>query len=178
MSLQWQYATGGQIYVSSPVVAANGDVYIGATDGKLYGLTSGGTLKSGFPFNVPSGAPIYGSPALSLDGATVYFGVFDNVSGNDENIVYAIRATDAGLVWESPLLGGPVSASPTIGQDGTVYIGAYDGNLYALDAGTGDIKTGYPYSTGAGSTIDSSVGLGADGTVYFGDFNGKVHAVR
>jgi outer membrane protein assembly factor BamB len=178
LTQSWKFSTGGQIYVSSPVVAPNGDIFIGATDGRLYGLTSAGLLKAGFPFSVPSGAPIYGSPALSQDGATVYFGVFDNVSGLDENKVYAITAATATPLWESPVLGGPVSASPTIGQDGTIYIGAYDGKLYALNGATGAIKAGYPFSTGVNSTIDSSVGLGANGTVYFGDFNGKVHAVK
>jgi outer membrane protein assembly factor BamB len=153
-------------------------VFIGATDGKLYGLTSGGALKPGYPFTVPSGAPIYGSPALSQDGSTVYFGVFDNVSSNDENRVYAINAATGNQVWESAKLGGPMSASPTIGRDGTLYVGAYDGSLYALNGTSGAVLPNYPFSTGAGSTIDSSVGLGADGTVYFGDFNGKVHAVK
>lgn len=36
-SLKWFYTTGGLIY-SSPVIGADGTIYIGAYDGKLYAI--------------------------------------------------------------------------------------------------------------------------------------------
>jgi outer membrane protein assembly factor BamB len=47
----------------------------------------------------------------------------------DDN-VFGI-APDGAVVWTFTT-GGHVSSSPAIGPDGTVYIGAADGKLYAL----------------------------------------------
>lgn len=62
--------------------------------------------------------------------------------------------------WEF-LTGDGVSSSPAIGVDGTVYVGSYDYNVYALDGVTGAKK--WEFLTG--SFVSSSPALGADGTV-------------
>lgn len=56
--------------------------------------------------------------------------------------------------------------------DGTVYIGALDGILYAIDAETG--KKRWTYQTS--SSIKASPAI-HDGVVYFGDGDGVFHAV-
>jgi outer membrane protein assembly factor BamB len=43
-ALQWNYTTGGDV-PSSPAVGADGTVYVGSNDDKLYALTAGGELK-------------------------------------------------------------------------------------------------------------------------------------
>lgn len=62
------------------------------------------------------------------------------------------------------LTGSVVFSSPAIGADGTVYVGSYDHNVYALDGATGSQKWVFTAST----SVNSSPAIGADGTVYVG----------
>ena len=68
---------------------------------------------------------------------------------------------------------GDIDTSPAIGADGTVYAGSEDGNLYAIDPGTGDEIWRFP----AGVEIISSPAIGADDTIYFGAQN-SLYAVK
>jgi outer membrane protein assembly factor BamB len=70
-------------------------------------------------------------------------------------------------------LGGQVSATCSLGKDGTVYVGAGDGKLYALDGATGAQK----WSFATGGNIQSSPAISADGTVYFGSNDKNVYAL-
>ncbi len=78
--------------------------------------------------------------------------------------------------------GGPVTGTPAI-ADGMVYIGSYDGTLYALDAQTGQSR--WEYATRADAfERDMRVPLGISGSaaisgdnVIVGDANAVLHAV-
>lgn len=83
--------------------------------------------------------------------------------------------------WETPV-DGPVSATPVIAEN-TIYVGSYDGRLYALDLFTGERH--WMYETGSavpepnlqiplGITGSAAV---VDGIVYVGDAAAVVHAV-
>jgi outer membrane protein assembly factor BamB len=58
-----------------------------------------------------------------------------------------------------------VEGSAVIGLDGTVYIGADDGNVYAFDGATGAIRWATPVQE---KGVDSTPVLGADGLLYVG----------
>ncbi len=64
-----------------------------------------------------------------------------------------------------------VWASPVI-ADGTLYVGSYDGYLYAISTETGDLL--WRYETG--DRLDGSPAV-ANGTVYFGSFDRNVYAL-
>ena len=66
-----------------------------------------------------------------------------------------------------------MNSSPAIGADGTVYVGAGDGNLYAINPG-GTIKWSYL----TGKPVDSSPAIASDGRVYVGSWDGKLYAFR
>ena len=53
--------------------------------------------------------------------------------------------------------------SAAIGADGTIYVGSWDGKLYAISP-YGTLK--WSYTTGG--SVRSAPALGADGTVYVG----------
>jgi outer membrane protein assembly factor BamB len=116
------------------------------------------------------GAYASSSPALSLDGSTIYIGIEKQNGG--------------GRIIAIPKDGGPrrwlvdlpdwVDSSPTVGPDGTVYVGCVDGKLYAFDGATGAKRTLLDTST----YISSSPAISADGsTIYVGAGDGKLHAV-
>ena len=68
-------ATGGSIF-SSPAVA-NGVVYVGSVDSKLYAFAAAGCGKQACPplWSAATGGAVYASPAVS--NGTVYVGSFD-----------------------------------------------------------------------------------------------------
>jgi outer membrane protein assembly factor BamB len=72
------------------------------------------------------------------------------------------------VAWEFKT-GGPVRSSPVV-VDGTIYVGSYDGNFYAVDAATGNqkwsFKTGGKVSGSAAVTGGGVFFAGEDGSVY------------
>lgn len=63
-------------------------------------------------------------------------------------------------------------SSAAIAPDGTIYVGSYDGHLYALNS-TGTQKWAFY----AGGPVVSSPAVGANGNVYFGSNNGYLYSV-
>jgi outer membrane protein assembly factor BamB len=58
---------------------------------------------------------------------------------------------------------GPILCSPAVGQDGTIYVGSSDKNLYAIHP---DASLKWTYR--ASAMVTSCPAVGADGAVYFG----------
>jgi hypothetical protein len=67
---------------------------------------------------------------------------------------------------------GPVSSSPAIGSDGTVYVGSSDKYLYAINP-NGSQK--WRFLTG--DAVHSSPAIGTDGTIYVGSDDGYLYAI-
>ena len=146
-SLKWSYATGGHV-VTGPVIGADGTVYIGSNDGKTYAL-DGATGKLKWTFDE------MGSLEIGADG-TVYVG---------SSVIYALDGASGSLKWTfdsdfksySPF-------GPTIGPDGTLYVGSDNGKVYALDGVTGEQKWVFQHPYISSSTYNSAIST--DGTVY------------
>ena len=75
-------------------------------------------------------------------------------------------------IWEFET-GNRVTSSPSIGSDGTIYIGSHDKKVYALNGKTGAKK--WEFETGG--DVYSSPAIGFDGTVYVGSYDNKVYAL-
>ncbi len=152
-TLKWSYTTGGPI-ISSPAIGADGTIYVGSEDYRLYAVNPNGTLKWAYAV----GGPITSSPAIGADG-TIY------VVSDDGNL-YAFT-TNGWPKWSydtgNTTSGTAVTSSPAIGADGTIYVGSLDSNLYAVNP-NGTLK--WAYATGDG--IISSPAIGADGAIYVG----------
>ena len=146
--IKWKFHTDGQV-ISSPAIA-NGAIFVGSTDGSLYAVD----LESGVQkWKLFTGVRVTSSPAV--ENGTVYFGSY---SGR----FYAVDAVSGKLKWkfqtegekrfEGKHLHGSQPAGETMPDPfdfylsspalwgGAVYFGSGDGNLYALDAGTGELK--------------------------------------
>ena len=76
-------------------------------------------------------------------------------------------------LWEFET-GHWVLSSPAIGPDGTVYVGSWDGKLYAINGKTGAKL--WEFETGG--EVDSSPAIGSDGTVYVGSNDKKLYAIK
>ena len=66
-----------------------------------------------------------------------------------------------------------MESSPTIGFDGTVYVGSWDNKLYAINP---DGTKKWEFETEG--NVDSSPTIGSDGTVYVGSQDNKLYAIK
>ena len=180
---KWAFTTGGWVR-SSPAIGPDGTIYVASDDGYLYALTDGGLGNVTQKWTkFPAGAYLYSSPTIgSANGGTIYF------SSNGNSVVYAINASTGAEDWEFPFPDDYSSySSPAIVTDGTIYVGSYFGNLYAITDCTG-VGTPIAACTGAGTpaekwafptggSVNSSPAIGADGTIYVGSDDGNVYAI-
>lgn len=154
---RWVYRTGARVY-ASPVVGADGTIYVGSTDRTLVALTPAGTLR----FRYTGGDRFYATAALDREGHVIV--------GNHDGSVVSLTA--AGQVRWRRELGTPVDASAALGDDGTIYVTA-DG-LHALDPARGADR----WHVVSPSPVRTSPAIHPAGLVIFATPEGRVTAVR
>ena len=81
-------------------------------------------------------------------------------------------AGDGDLKWAFPT-GNNVFSSPAIDSDGTVYVGSYDNNLYAINP---DGTQKWLFHTGG--SVSSSPVVGSDSTIYVGSDDSNLYAIE
>jgi outer membrane protein assembly factor BamB len=129
-----------------------------------------------WPFTTLSSAQagaILSAPTID-DQGVIYFGleIGNESSANPRGRVIALNANGI-LKWsfDTP---DWVDASPLVGRgDSTLYVGCWDGVLYALDRSTGTVK--WTYDTGGFISATSS--QGPDGTLYVPGGDGSLYAL-
>jgi outer membrane protein assembly factor BamB len=134
----------------------------------------------------PANDAITSSPSISRDG-TIYVGAggyydrFGNGTGGGDSSLYAINP-DGTLKWQFKTDLGPRSAgifsSPAIGSDGTIYFGAFDNYVYALEDSTTYGKLKWKTLLDDLNPVYSSPALGYDGTIYVGSLNFNIYALN
>ena len=178
--IKWRFPTGNRI-VSSPV-ASGKTLYFGGDDGNVYAVDA----ESGRQiWKRETGGPVPCTPAVA-DGV-VYVGSYDGK-------FYAFDARSGELKWKFKTEGerrfeakgihglqpktqtiadqfDVFLSSPVVAQ-GAVYFGSGDGNLYALDAGTGEPR--WKFKTG--DVVHASPAF-ADGVLFFGSWDSYFYAV-
>jgi outer membrane protein assembly factor BamB len=178
--VRWTFSTGAAV-VSSPAVA-NGVVYVGSDDKNLYAIDARrGEKKWAFA----TGGLVRSSPAVAA--GTVFFGSYDGV-------FYALDAADGKVRWKIELPGerkfeakglhGVKPRAQTVPDfwdfflsspavvGGSVFFGSGDGNVYAVDAETGQVR--WKFATG--NVVHSSPAV-VDGTVFVGSWDTFLYAI-
>ncbi len=160
----WVYKTDSAsnnnegIIASSPVIGADGTIYIGSSaNGLLYAINPDGGQK----WSYDTSHYIYSSPAIGADG-TVYI-------GSDYHALLAIKP-DGSLKWQYSLP-YPLS-SPAIGVDGTIFIAGIHDDLYAINS-----DSSLKWSLAVKSGFASSPAVDRDGVVYAGSADGSMCAI-
>ena len=186
LQLLWKFKTGGPLY-ASPVIA-NGILYIGSTDGKLYALDA---KRWGIKWVFDAGDAIRYS--ATVFGNRVYFSARNNK-------VYALDAETGEKLWEFKSKGW--MDAPPIAVENRVYIGAFPSKIYLLNARTGALEAmrertirinGIEFGCAKGvfrpiypehnadlwrdqTNGSESYPVTANGVVYIGARNGQLHA--
>jgi len=181
-SEKWSYPV--HVYFNlwtSPAIGPDGTIYIGSESyppgqnvkqefgGRLYALNPDGTLK--WRYDTDSSG--FGNPpAIGSDG-TIY------TSGGDwdqekQAFTYAIFAfnPDGSVKWKFKP-DAVVEGSPTIAEDGTIYVGTKNGKFYALNP---DGSQKWIFQAGGG--ISALAAIGKDGTIYIGSWDGNFYALN
>ena len=178
--VKWSFPTGDRI-VSSPIHAA-GVIYFGGDDGNVYAVAAADGRQL---WKRSTGGPVSATPAVA-DG-TVYVGSYDGK-------FYALDARSGALKWkfstegerrfEAPGLHGMQPKTQTIADPfdvflsspvvaaGAVYFGSGDGNVYALDAASGQLR--WKFRTG--NVVHASPAY-ANGVLYVGSWDSYFYAV-
>ncbi len=148
-TVAWSYAhTAG--FSGGPVIAADGTIYLAATDPALIALTPEGTLR----WSAPLAAAPVGAPALDA-GGRIY--VVDTDRG------LSAFSPDGAELWRTVVPDGPrPSSGPIVGVDGRIYF-AQAARVRALDA-----EGGVLWLTQAGNNpSDQPPRLAPDGAQLF-----------
>jgi eukaryotic-like serine/threonine-protein kinase len=178
--VKWKFKTNGWV-ISSPAIFDD-TAYFGSSDHYLYAVN----LRDGSQrWKFKTGSRVSSSPAVYQ--GRVYFASYD---GN----IYALDAFSGELRWKFSSEGehrftarhihGALPAgefmpdpfdfylsSPTLVQ-GMLYIGSGDGNVYALDAGSGALR--WKFKTG--NVVHASPAVAND-TVYIGSWDSLFYAI-
>jgi len=179
LGLAWTGATG--FYVDSSPAVANGVVYVGSADGKLYAYAAGcasdgGTCKPLWTGITGVAGGIASSPAVA--GGVVYV-------GNDFGNLYAFAANGVTGCSGSPktcsplwtaATGSSIKSPPTVAS-GVVYVGSEDHKLYAYAVGCnsgGGTCTPLWTATTGGMILGSPAY--SNSKVYVGSMDGKLYA--
>jgi outer membrane protein assembly factor BamB len=178
--VKWKFPTGDRI-ISSPV-AQDKVLYFGGDDGNIYAVD----LETGRQiWKRTTGGPVPCTPAVA--NGTVYAGSYDGK-------FYALNAQTGAIKWkfategerrfEAKGIHGLQPKNQTIADQfdvflsspvvalGAVYFGSGDGNLYALDATSGELK--WKFKTG--DVIHASPAY-ADGVLFVGSWDSYFYAV-
>lgn len=159
----WSYQTGKGIF-SSPVVGADGTIYIGSADRYFYAIRPDGTLR----WRVLTGE-IIDSSALLDDRGRVYV-------GSGDGHLYALDQATGEVIWtfeaDPPeVTGGFIrwfEGNVAMGPDGTLYAPNDNFYVYAIDRDTGAMKWRYKMldQTWSLPAVDP-----ASGALYVGNNN-------
>ena len=124
-SLKWKFQTGGVI-VSSPAIDEDGTIYIGSGDGNLYAVEDKGEGNPVKKWEFPAGSEIAGSsPSIGRDG-DIYIGL----GGEFPKFIAVTK--EGNLKWCFSTENG-ITSTPAISEDGTIFVGSFDGNVYAFE---------------------------------------------
>ncbi len=159
LQLDWAVSTGGSgivVTTSSPVIA-DGIVYIGSEDNKLYAFDTKSS-KGKLLWSATTQGILDSSPAVV--SGVVYV-------GSDDHRLYAFDAKKGTLLW-SAVTGDTIYASPVV-VDGIVYVGS--DKMYAFDAKKGTLL----WSANTNDPLASSPAV-ANGTLYIGSEDGNLYA--
>jgi outer membrane protein assembly factor BamB len=119
---------------------------------------------------------IVGQPTSSLSGtgglADSPWPMFRQNLNHTGVSPYDTSANPGKLKWSFET-DSDVHSSPTIGTNGTIYVGSDDNKLYAINP---DGTEKWNFTTGG--NVESSPAIGSDGTIYVGSYDNKLYAIN
>jgi outer membrane protein assembly factor BamB len=178
--VKWEFPTGGRV-VSSPVIQDK-TIYFGSNDGNIYAVDADSGRQI---WKRSTKGPVASTPAV-VNGI-VYALSYDGKLYALDSKTGAVQwkfATEGEKRFEAKGLHGMEPRNQTIPDpfdvylsspvvaDGAVSFGSGDGNVYSVDAATGDLH--WKFKTG--DVVHCSPAF-ADGLLFFGSWDSYFYAV-
>ncbi len=163
-SIRWRLPVGVS---SSPTIDKNGMVYVTAEFTHLVAVYPNGTVK----WTMKLGDTCQSSVAIADDGTLYVKGAsHDPEYWTSTELLYAFSANGSRVWQRTVTLDSNVTvisgfSSPSIGKDGTIYIGSDDYRLFAYSP-EGEMK----WTFNAEGAVVVSPAIGPDGTIYVGNW--------
>jgi outer membrane protein assembly factor BamB len=160
----------GRALLEFPPAVAYGRLYLPTFDGRFYAINA----RTGkIVWSRRTNRCGWASPAVWQRLVYVTFigrhaACGESVPGKD-GVVVAYDADNGGVAWQRTT--GPNESSPLV-ANGRVYVGDWNGTIWALDARSG--RTSWTVRTGA--QIKGSLSF-AGGRVFVGGYDGRIYAV-
>lgn len=148
------------VICGGPSVGDDGTIYIASHEGRVYSLDQAGgevwtTEIDESDFVV---TPVLGPHGIYL--------------GNDAGDLVCLRY-DGSIKWTVPI-GSNIRHCAALDDDGNVYVGSWDNDLYCLDQVTGDVQWSYPTDARiwcSGPLVDGG------GHVYVTNYGGHIYCL-
>jgi len=160
-----------------PIVAKDGNVYLGDYNGFIYVFRPGdfnsNSSEKPKAGSLSMGDKVIGGLALDESGNVLYVTAGNSLySVNTRDLVTRIQNKDAAVkVSKLFSASGDLWTTPVL-ANGRTFVASLDGNLYAVDPTSG--KEQWRYSSGAGLVARPEI---SSGTIYTGGLGGSLVAV-
>ncbi len=154
----WPFTGSKNLLITSPLVTDEG-IYVPSSDKHLYAMDLNGNLLWSFE----TGDSLWATPA-QLNGGII--------QPSMDHYLYSLDPQTGNQIWKSEDLQGALVGKPTVGPEGTLYLGSFSREMLAINGATGRVlwrtpTTGWVWAGPAYS----------DGTLYFGDLAGSFYAL-
>ena len=144
-SLNWKYETGDRVD-SSPILGINDEVIFVSRDGYMRSLPTFSATSENLPnWEVFTGDVFYSSPVVDENGRIYVIGY----TGAGENHLFAFDANGT-KAWDSNVSSPPfeiasiVDSSLLLSDNGKLYFGCFDKNLYCINLGVEPADSDWP----------------------------------
>jgi len=118
-TLKWKYQTGSWVW-NTPVIDKDGNIYIANSDSALYSINSEGTLNWKHTFNEER---VYLDNPILTENGRIYLTVPISFNGPSKIIGLDLEGN---IIFEFNPGGIILDESIAVGNDGSIYITAYD----------------------------------------------------
>lgn len=159
--LSGEEASASGMPVAAPAIAPNGTIYVPVIGDGLYAINPNGTLQWQAPIHEVLNYPV----AIARNG-TIYVAPEHELQAYRPNgqLAWTYKGPDANFTLES---------TPAIGPNGTIYIGAEDYYIYAINP---DGTLQWRYRTG--NELEAGPAIGPHGTIYEGSTDHAFYALN
>ena len=147
-----------QPFIGAPIVDDEGLIYAGSQDNRLYAIFPDGST---IPKWIFQGQRDVTTPMLGTDGK-----IYTTYAGQ------VVAVTTSGSQSSAFRARGGIVGAPAQADDGTIYFGATDGRVYAIDSGTGSNSVRWIYNVGA--ALSTAPTLGVVGQIYIASENSRL----
>jgi len=189
--VKWTFQAGGEIR-SSPAVGGEGRIYFGVRDSTLYAVNPDGSEAWSLGLGAPVGSPAIGNEGqIYVSAGTTFYAIgggsdsegladapWPRMGGDLQTTGRSLNAGPQQGEAKWSFDAGSRVRDPSIGNDGTIYIGDADG-LHAVDS-SGTEKWSYSGAVSGGGNrdnVNNAPAIAEGGPLYFGSDADYAHAV-